>query len=230
MLDHLSMGLTSIARAAFGALFLLGAAELLWPTGARAEPPKASCRAWTIDYALAANLELTDTPLGEGDGIYKIGPGRVVLRFENLGGKPGGAVQMLSYTMREHFTVTAKTLFWTTTVITDSRTQASPDGSGAITRGRLVDHALRWAGPLHGYRTDGTLTCDGSLCGKFGAPPQGKSELHIPPHNVLFKPFKFSNDLSTFKMPYTIVSKTDSPKQTAHLALAGRAMRRSCVN
>lgn len=215
-------------RWSLGGTLVLAATTLLVPTGARADAPQA-CRAWDIQYTLAANLQLTDTPLGEGDGVYKIGPGQVMLNFDDVGGRPGGNVRMLSYHMREHFTVKAKTLFWTTTVTTDSNTTASPRASGFITTGRLVDHKLTWSMPLHGYRTDGTLHCDGSLCGKFGAPPAGKSALHIPPHDVAFKTFAFSKDLSTFRMPYTLVSKTSSPKQTAHLALAGRATHRACI-
>ena len=82
---------------------------------------------------------------------------------------------------------------------------------------------------LASVRTDGTLFCDGSFCGKLGARPPGRSVFAIPPHPVAFKSFQFSADMTTFTMASTFVSKTDMPKQTAHLAIAGRELRRTCV-
>ena len=54
-------------------------------------------------------------------------------------------------------------------------------------------------------------------------------ELHIAPHAVQFSPFQLSADGKTFTMQSTLVSRTGSPKQTAHLALAGREVKRTCV-
>jgi hypothetical protein len=191
--------------------------------------PSAPCTAWEIEYALSANLELSETPLGQGDGVYPIGPGRIVLRLEDRDGQPGGAAAMTAYEMHEHFTVTSKTLLWTTTVVTDTQTRATPDACGIVARGVLSRTTLAWSTPVAGYRTDGTLTCEGTLCGKFGAPPPGRSELHIGPGPVPFQTFELAKDLKTFTMASTYVAKTDVPKQTAHVALAGREVRRSCV-
>lgn len=187
------------------------------------------CEAWDVEYVLSAKLQLSDTTMGAGDGTYSIGPGSAVLRFANANGQAGGKVHLRSYAMREHFTIDSKVVFWTTHVLTDSKTTVGRDACGDMARGKLEDRTLRWLSPLSGYRTDGTLTCDGSLCGTFGAPPQGRSELHIPPHNVSFSPFQFSPDMKTFSMAKTFVTKTESPKQTAHIALAGREVRRTCV-
>ena len=207
---------------------LVAAASVaLLPGRASADDP--ACDAWEVEYALSANLQLRDTPMGEGDGIYRIGPGSVVVRFEDRGGRPGGSAKMLSYRMREYFQITSKTLFWTTSVTTDTRTDTIPDQCAVVAEGKLVDRVLRWSTPVRGYHTDGTLTCDGSLCGKFGAPPPGRSELHIPPGPVQFSPFQYSADLKTFTMANTFVSKTSMPKQTGYVALAGREMRHSCV-
>lgn len=192
--------------------------------------PAAACTGWEIEYVLAANLELSDTPLGQGDGVYPIGPGRVVLRFEDRDGQPGGVAAMTSYEMREHFTVTSRALLWTTTVVTDTQTRATPDGAGIVARGVLSRRTLAWSTPVAGYRTDGTLTCEGTLCGKFGAPPPGRSELHIGPGPVQFRSFDLARDLKTFTMASTYVAKTDVPKQTAHVALSGREVRRSCAH
>ncbi len=185
------------------------------------------CAAWDVEYVLAANLRLTDTPMGQGDGVYSIGPGRVVLRFEDRGGQPGGAVKMLLYSMQERFTIRASTLFWTTTVTTDTRTGAEERAVAA--EGTMKGRVLEWLGSVRGYHTDGTLTCDGSMCGKFGAPPPGKSELHIGPSPVRFSSFTFAPDGKTFTMASTFVAKTEMPKQTAFVSLAGREARRVCV-
>jgi hypothetical protein len=187
------------------------------------------CDAFDVEYSLAAKLQLTDTPSGAGDGIYNIGPGTVVLRFANTNGQPSGDARMRSYFMKERFNIESHTVFWTTHVFTDSKTTATPDRCGDIARGELQKTTLRWLTPVSGYRTDGTIVCDGSLCGKFGAPPSGKSELHIEPHPVTFNPFEFAPDMKTFKMGTTLVSKTESPKQTAQIALGGRETRRTCV-
>jgi hypothetical protein len=195
-------------------------------SSAQGEAPKCS---WEVEYALAANLKLTDTPLGEGNGIYPIGPGTVVLRYDAEPGRPS-EVRMLRYTMREYFTIRSRTLVWTTTVITDTHTHATPDACSIAAQGSLdAAHVLRWQTPVRGYRTDGTLTCKGSLCGKFGAPPAGQTPLHIGPGPVPFKPFVFAPDMKTFTMASTHVSKTDMPKQSGEVALAGREVRRACV-
>jgi hypothetical protein len=136
---------------------------------------------------------------------------------------------MVAYDMRERFVITSKTLLWTTQVTTDTKTRGTPDTCGVAAEGQLTGNVLGWSGPVRGYRTDGTLTCDGSLCGKFGAPPPGQSDLHIGPGPVQFRPFVFAKDMKTFTMQETLVATTDMPKQKAHLVLAGREARRSCA-
>jgi hypothetical protein len=188
-----------------------------------------SCGAWELEYKLDANLRLTQTPMGKGNGLYKIGPGRMVLRFDDKGGRPGGNVKMLSYEMTESFTITAKTIGFTTTVVTDSKSRATPNACGVAADGVLNENKLTWTGPVHGYRTDGTLDCSGSLCGTFGAPPPGKSPHHIGPNEVQLHPFEMSGNLETFTMPYTLVSKTKQPQQTAYVAMSAREIKRTCV-
>jgi len=189
----------------------------------------APCPAWDVDYLLAANLELRDTPVGAGDGQYKIGPGNMTLRFEDRGGLPAGRAKLMTYTMRESFQIVSKNLFWTTTVTTDTRTAATPDRCWSAAEGMLDGRTLKWSTPVRGYHTDGTLTCDGSLCGKFGAPPAGTSDLRIAPHDVTLGPLAYGEDGKTFKMASTFVTKTDMPKQTGYLTLAARELRRTCV-
>jgi hypothetical protein len=188
----------------------------------------ADCTAWQHDYALSAKLTLSDTPLGAGDGVYAIGPGEMTLRFEDRSGKPGGRAQMLAYKMRDYFEVKTRALFFTTTVTTRTHTRATPVG-GVAAEGKLSGRRLDWTSKVRGYRTDGYLICEGALCGKFGAPPAGRSELHIGPNDVQFSGLSFSADLKRLTMPSTFVSKTKSPKQTAHVELSGREVRRRAV-
>jgi hypothetical protein len=211
----------------FPALLMCGVlAVALAPAGALAESPP--CAAWQVDYTLAERLRLSDTPMGKGDGVYTVGPGSAVLRFDDVDGQPGGGVEMTSYAMQEHFTIESRTLFWGARVATDTHTQGTPDACG-VAAGALHGTTLGWSSPVRGYRTDGTITCEGDLCGKFGAPPAGKSEIHIGPGPIQFSAFQFAHDMKTFTMAETFVAKTEMPKQTAHVTLAGREVRRACV-
>ncbi len=211
-------------------LVTTAALAALAPRRASADPaPPPPCDGWEIEYALSANLELSDTPMKQGDGIYPVGPGDVVLRFDDQDGQPAGHVKMLTYSMRQAIKVVSKALFWTTTVTTDTTTRATPNPCGISAEGTLAGPTLAWTSPVREVRSDGTLNCDGSLCGKFGAPPPGRSALHIGPLPVQFQSFQFSRDMKTFTMPSTFVSKTEDPKQTAHVALSGRETRRACV-
>jgi hypothetical protein len=199
------------------------------PRGGSAQPSTASaCGAWEIEYVLAGRLELSDTPFGQGDGAHPIGPGTVVLHFEDAGGQPGGHVKMVSYDMRQSFKVASKTIFGSISVSNEAETKAGPDACGAP-EGTLTGSSIEWSRPVPGLHTEGSTTCDGSFCGRAGAPPPGSSGLHIAPHPAQFKPFTFGPDMKTFTMASMFVSKTDVPKQTAHLVLSGRETRRECV-
>jgi len=222
--------MTSRRLGALGALGIGAALSATLPSkdlGAQA-PAAPTCEGWQVDYTLAASLELSGTPLGQGDGIYPVGPGTIVLRFDDIDGQPGGRAKVMSYEMHEAFKVVSKTLFWATTVTSDNTTRASPEACGPA-EGSVAGTTLGWTRALASVRTDGTLFCSGSFCGKFGAPPPGQSMFAIPPHPVAFKSFQFSADKKTFAMASTFVSKTDMPKQTAHIAISGRELRRTCV-
>jgi hypothetical protein len=199
----------------------------LSPRRASAQSPPVPCDAWEVEYALTAAIELSETPMGQGDGVYPIGPGRMTLRFEDRGGQPGGRVKLIAYDMQQSFTVVSKTLFWKTTVQTKAQTLGVLDACGEP-EGVLAANVVSWKTPINRFRTDGTLTCDGSFCGKFGAPPAGESPLHIGPNPVLLQPLRFSGDMKTFSMAKTFVARMDAPKQTTHLTLAGRETGRSC--
>lgn len=216
---------------------VIGVAALLATPGQGDAPAPAqaggdaSCVNYTAEYALAARLRLEDTPFGAGDGVYDVGPGRMKLRFY-APAKPGtpARVELLQYEMREHFVVKSRVLFFAAKVTTATDTRATPGPSGVAAIGSFTGRQLEWSTPVQGYRTDGTLVCEGSGCGMAGAPRKGKSELHIGPGAVRLGKLSFDADLGTMKMDFTRVSHTDSPKQTAFITFAGRRMKRDCAN
>lgn len=200
------------------AVALVAVALVVAPRG-RAEEP---C-SWVVDYAMNEDLAITNTPMGEGNGVYPTGPGKVVLRFD------GQRVQMLSYSMNEHVRMKAHTLTWTTTVTSDTVTAATPDPCGVAAEGVLEGNTVRWTTPVRGVHTDGVITCSGSLCGKFGSPPPGRSEFHVPARAVRYSPFVFSPDRETFTMQKTHVVDTTMPKQSSSVSLAARETGRTCT-
>jgi hypothetical protein len=194
---------------------------LVVPASVEPSPP---CVATEIEYVTSANLKLSDTTMGVADGTYLIGPGRVVLRFE------GNHVRMVAYSMRESVSVRVRAAaFWWADVSTDANTSVSTDGCGNAAKGTLDGHTLRWKTPVLGHRTDGTLTCKGPLCGVFGAPKRGTTELHFGPTNKAFGPFVFAPDMNTFAMAATPPVKMMQPKQTSQFAISGREVKRRCV-
>jgi hypothetical protein len=198
------------------------------PTGARADDPP-SCSAWDVEYGLSANLKITDTTMGAGDGVFPVGPGRAVVRFDSVNGGPGGHARLTSYAMHERVTITSKAAFWSATVTTETNSKAA-DGTAA--EGTLQGSTLSWSGPMRGYATDGKMSCGGSLCGKFGAPPPGDSTVHMPARSIPLAPFQYGKDMKTFAMSFVQVSQSDgssSPKQTSFEAVSGREVKRTCV-
>ncbi len=194
---------------------------------ARADGPP--CDGYEAEYSLAANFKLTDTFLGAGNGVFPTGPGKVVLRWSREADRV--SVEMLSYELHQPFTMNTSALLWSAKLFSNTTATATPDARGVVTTGLLRpdQRELRWEGPVNGYRVDGTVQCDGSLCGRFGAPPPGTSPVHLPPNAVPFNAFHLSADRTTFTMDYAVVARADSPKQTTLIALAGREVRRVCV-
>jgi hypothetical protein len=216
----------SVARIIGAGVMAAGIAVAL---GGRASADGAACSGWEVEYTTNGNMKLADTVMGAADGVYPIGPGKVVVRFDDRGGQPGGHARLATYGIHEHVSITSKALFMNATVTTDTNSQAGPDGQGVVADGALNDHTLTWSGAMRAYRTDGTTTCDGSLCGKFGAPPQGVSPVHMGPRTVQPAPFQFGADMKTFSMQYVQTSQSDSPKQTTYEAISGREVRRTCI-
>lgn len=190
--------------------------------------PRENCEARELEYALSARLRLSDTPFGAGDGVFDIGPGRLVLRLTPSPRSPGAFVaELTGYEMRTYFTVRSRVLFWKARVLTQAVSRVA---SGVAGRGMLSARSLQWSTPIQGYRTDGTLICNGSGCGMKGVPPEGQSPLHLGPEPVKFAPFVFAgDDLDTFQMPTSRLTHTEQPRQTNHLTFAGRKVGERCL-
>jgi hypothetical protein len=187
------------------------------------------CAAWDVTYALSGTLRISDTPMAAGDGVHAVGPGALVLRFDDRDGAPAGRARVLSFEIAEHFAVHPQAVLWRASVVTDASARAAGDRGVPTGLGTLEGDILRWQGPIRGYRTDGALTCDGSLCGRFGAPPQGRSPLHVASGDVHFQPLRFRSGGSSFEMPYSLVAESESPKQRTFLAIDGHEVRRACT-
>jgi hypothetical protein len=218
----------AIGRWATGLVAATALALALAPSGARADDPPPCSGSWDVDYALAASLKITDTTLGAGDGVFPVGPGHARIHFDSVNGAPGGHARLTAYSMHESVSITSHAVLWSATVTTATDSKAT----GTPTEGNLQGTTLGWSGPMLGYATTGTMTCEGSLCGKFGAPPPGTSPIQIPARNIALTPFQFSKDMKTFSMGFVQISHSDgssSPKQTSFESIAGREMKRACV-
>lgn len=199
----------------------------LLPMLARAEDPP--CNTWEVEYALAAQLCISNTAMRAADGVHAIGPGRLVLHFDNVNGQPGGSARVMRYEMSDHVTLDAHAFGATATVANETETRATPNVCGSCAQGTLRGRVLRWSMPWNGIHRDGHVECSGLLCGKMGAPPGGRSELHTFAHAATFEPFEYGPNGKTFHMDYAVMDQSASPRQTSRITLNGREIRRACV-
>jgi hypothetical protein len=211
-------------RLAFAPLLLIS-----WTTAASADETPPPCNTWEVEYTLAAQVELSDTLMGAGDGVHTIGPGTLVLHFDNVNGAPGANAKLMTYDMTDQFTVNAKFAGVGTNVVNDTHTKTTPNICGVAAQGTLTGRVLTWSTLWNGVHTDGHVTCSGSMCGRFGGPPSGQSDVHTPAHPVVFKPFEYTPDLKTFHMDYSVTAKSTSPSQTSKITFNGRETKRSCI-
>lgn len=182
------------------------------------------CAESDVNYLVSANLMLRDTPMGAADGVYPQGSGTLRLHVRRDPAGLASEVRLVALDIDDHIVIANRTLAWTTTVTTDARTTVKHDAAGATMRKGVID----WKTNVSGYRTDGTVRCEGVMCGSFGAPPRGATPLHDGPFTVQFKPFVLSADGSTFTMDYSLVSHT--PGQSAYLGMSGRQVARTCTS
>lgn len=202
---------------------LVGLGIVLATANANSASP-ADCAELDVEYALAGTLRLADTPYNLANGSHKVGPGTMVLRYE-----PNGRVTIRSYSMQQSFTIVIHAFFSTMTVTASTMTRAAPNAAGVIAEGILKNGEIQWTSRARSVRTDGQLFCSGTYCGSFGAPAPGKSTVKVGPEDALVRPFSLSSNGRSFTMPFTLATRTESPKQTSFLALTGREVRRTCA-
>lgn len=179
-------------------------------------------------------LLLRGTMFEIGDGNFNIGPGTATVRFENVDGKPRGKAYLLAFEIQIDFSQPPAT---TNIVGTFGHEyDAGPCGSSAV--GNLAGDTLTWsdftgtavgtdlAPNAHAYFIDGTVTCDGALCGQFGAPPQGTTPNTGGPDDVRFEPWTFAADGSTFFTPAFIYQQ--DANSTTSIQIYGAELSREC--
>lgn len=194
------------------------------PRAAVADDPP--CDAWEADYSLSGILAVRDTPMGAANSDHAVGPGTMTLRFDNATGPGDGPAKMLSFSIKEFFTG----VYFSTKITTDITSTANPaPNTCSVAEGTVARAKLTWGSKVRGFSIDGTLTCEGAMCGKFGGPPPGKSDYHSGAHDVQFSTLEYAADMKTFTMAASLVSSGDSPKQSTYLALGGREIKRTCV-
>jgi hypothetical protein len=170
-----------------------------------------------------------------GDANKNIGPGTATVRFQNVNGKPGGKAYLLKLELKQDFTVSPATTNLVAT--TGHGYTKGPCSSSAV--GNVQSDTLTWsdfAGTaqggtgdkpnVHGYFTDGTITCDGALCGSFGAPPQGTTPRQGGPFDIRVAPWKLAADASSFFMPSSITQQ--DLNSTTHIQVYGVESGREC--
>lgn len=184
------------------------------PTDTGTETTSGACQVWQITYDLSdSEFEVSNTPFGAGDQVNvvveddqaddEIGPGTMVLYFEDQGGNPGGMGWIASYDVEINFVVDSAT-----TVTTDLTVTGEPVGC-ALAEGMLQNGEVAWSNDeMADTHTMGTILCQGQLCGLGGLP----NGMAVPVDDVgpqAVSPFVFENDLSAFTMDQTVIQMDD---------------------
>ncbi len=180
-------------------------------------------------------LTLRDTMMGIGDANRNVGPGTATIRFESIDGSPGGRAYLLQLEISVNFTVPPAT----TNLVGTAGHEYDTGPCGAAAVGTVQGDVLTWSDftgtaqgtsdppNLHGYIAEGTITCDGPLCGTFGAPPQGTTDKIDGPYDIRFEPWRLSADAGAFFAP-CFVTQQDL-NSTVRLQAYGVESSRECV-
>jgi hypothetical protein len=190
------------------------------------------CDHLEIDYTLGAGtrVRISNTIMGAGDGEYDVGPGRVRLRLPATAGRPvAGPAELLALEVTLDFTVVSRVAGFETRATTKAKSALTPDGAGVVARGTFDGQRLTLKEPARGYRSRGTIHCEGALCGRFGAPPRGDSPVAVGPYPVELAPFALTDGARSLTLEYSQVAQDEHPRQTTALRVVGRESKRRCV-
>lgn len=178
-----------------------------------------ACMVWEITYELTGSVfELSATPFGAGDQVNTlttpydandhVGPGTIVMRFQDVGGSPGGLAAISAYTMAMHFVVDG-----VTKVATDLDATAGPSACG-VTTGELEGNTVTWdPSALVGHHSVGQVLCTGALC-SFGGLPNGDPVPIDETNDHPLSDFVFASDLKTFSMAKTVIAQDNNSTST----------------
>ena len=171
-----------------------------------------------VDYTLAG-VPVRDTAMGAANGDWAVG------RTTTCASDRRAPVRIRGFlVLVKEFASVARTKF-----TTDVMDTATPTATCSSAEGTVAGTKLSWDSKVRAFKIDGSLTCEGAMCGKFGGPPSGKSDYHMPARDVQFAPWEYAADMKTFTMAASLVSSGDSPKQSTYLTIAGREVKRTCV-
>jgi hypothetical protein len=194
-------------------------------TGTGSGTGGAACATWLVTYDLTGSTYLIDAMMDytitvqtDYDADRNMGPGTMVLRFDDDGGAPAaGPVTIVDYSLRQNF-VTGIT---GAMVTTDIQTTAGPEPCGVAT-GTLTGTTLAWS-PAEAapYCRDGQVSCAGGLCGSFGSPPANAPFVFDNDCTAALPldDFEFGSDVSSFTMAAVVMSQDGN--QTTSLAFVG---------
>lgn len=193
-------------------------------------PP--ACDVWEITYDLDGSLFRVESTINfekpveaPYDGDDTVGPGTVVVRFQDVDGAPGGTAALVSYEMSMHFLSGIPVI---ADVQTDLENSAGPDGCGLST-GPLGGTTVVWdPSAIVGHHSVGQIVCNGGGCGAGGLPngdPVPVDEVSDQPVN----PFVFSEDLSSFTMAEILISSTERPPADSFWSFQGTEVSRELV-
>ncbi len=119
---------------------------------------------WRVTYQLDDNQQLIrNTPGDLGNAQPAIGPGRMVLEFEDDGNRNGiadGLVRLVSYEMETSFAID----------ILGTLLETDLSVSTGTADGTLSNGVVRLDTPIHDYHVQGTIYCTGSICALAGLP------------------------------------------------------------
>jgi hypothetical protein len=188
--------------------------------------------AWEATYAMTGTFYITDTTLGLGDTNKPIGTGSIKLRFDDVGGKPGGKARIISYSMPMNFVVTTVNVTVDTMVTATVPENACGHATGMVSGTNINWDACtygstwntgpgKWVGDanaasgvgcLNDYNSKGNVKCTQSA--GLGSCSQGKlnqgDNLQDGTWAQPLNGFELSADFTTFKM-----NMLNAPSQTA---------------
>jgi len=176
------------------------------------------CQVWEVTYALTdSEFEIGGTQGGAGDQVNfvkepyaadnHIGPGGLVLRFQDVDGAPGGQAFMHAYQMTLNFVIKPPL----TTVTTDLETEATPAACG-ITSGTLAGGSVAWMpSAIVALHTEGEILCSGTGCALGGLP--AVTAINDTDDQPL-SDFNFSEGVSAFTMAKTVINMDNASTTT----------------